>query len=306
MRLNILVPDRSKEERTTRMPEAVSFIGVGTMGSTLARTAAEAGFAVSVWNRSPAKAEALAGVVSAVEGSAAAAVQASPLSVVCLTRYEHAYEALDGIDLDGRTLVNLSWGTPDDAAEMSAWVEARGGEYLDGGIPVYPSGIGRPETELVFSGPDAPWARYAPVLKAFGGASRLVSSDLGAANAICLALPGGFYHLAFAAFFEAAAYAASCGFPMTELRSQVKSALSLLESSLDDSIAAIESDEYPPEEVTLWVQLDAMLSVRDAMQQAGQKASLVGALIELFERGVADGRGDLACASIFPMLRDGR
>jgi 3-hydroxyisobutyrate dehydrogenase-like beta-hydroxyacid dehydrogenase len=278
------------------------------MGAALARVLLGAGHAVTVWNRSPAKAEPLAARGAHVAATAVEAVAASPVTIACVARYEHVCAALGDVEpqgLGGHTLVNLTWGTPDDAQAMERWVQARGGTYLDGGIPVLPSGIGRPETELVYSGPAEVWDRHAAILRALGGTSRHVGEGIGQANVVSLSIPGVFYNVAYGAFFEAAAYAAAEGVAPVALRSLALSAIRLLEEAVEDAIRAIAADEYQDDQATLWIQLDSMLIARDAMQRRGQQGTIVRGLVDVLERGMEAGHGDAACAVIFPMLRDG-
>ena len=96
----------------------VSVVGLGAMGSVLARVLAEHGHDVTAWNRSGMggpRAEGLreAGVREAA--TPAAAIAASPLTVMCVTDYPAAEEVLDAPgatqSLAGRTLVQLTNGT---------------------------------------------------------------------------------------------------------------------------------------------------------------------------------------------------
>jgi 3-hydroxyisobutyrate dehydrogenase-like beta-hydroxyacid dehydrogenase len=286
----------------------VAVLGLGNMGAVLAAALLDAGYAVAVWNRTPAKAEPLAQRGAAVAASAQELVAAAPLTVACVARYEHVREALGDVPddgLQGRTIANLTWGSPEDARDLDAWVRDRGGAYLDGGISVAPSGIGRPETELVYSGPSEVWERHAAVLRVFGGASRLVGEDVAAANVVALAIPGVFYNLAYGGFFEAAAYAASHGIAPRALLSQLRLALRLTEEMVDEAIAAIEAEDHTTEQASLWISLDAMEMCRDAMARQGQQATMVRALVDVFQRGVEAGHADDSASALFAVLRDG-
>jgi hypothetical protein len=57
--------------------------------------------------------------------------------------------------------------------------------------------------------------------------------------------------------------------------------------------------------VTIDVILDSLLTVRDAMDTAGQRGTLARAMIDVLERAAAAGRGKDGCAALFPVLRDG-
>jgi len=289
-------------------PDKVTVLGLGNMGSALAGAILEAGYELTVWNRTPAKAAQLARRGARVAATAEQALCASPIAIVCLARYEHVRQALEAVgpgNLERRTLVNLTWGSPEDAEAMERWVKVRGGDYLEGGIPVTPLGIGRRETELVYSGPVYLWERHMTVLRALGGASSHIGTAIGDANVVSLAIPGAFYNLAYHAFFEAAAYAASRGIAPDALRGLTRTALGLLDELLADAFIAIADTKFENDQATLWITYDAMVKVRDAFERQRQQATLCRALVDVLERGVAAGRADDGCAALFPLLRDG-
>jgi 3-hydroxyisobutyrate dehydrogenase-like beta-hydroxyacid dehydrogenase len=287
----------------------VSVIGLGNMGATLARTLIGAGHTVTVWNRTATKAEAFAGHGATVAPTVAAALGASPVTVACVSRYEDIYSAFAAADaassLSGRTLVNLSWGTPADAVAMEQFVQSHGGEYLDGGIPVYPSWIGLPETGLVYSGPVGVWDRHRAVLVAFGGASCHVGEAVEAANVLSLAIPGAFFHAALGAFLEAVAFAGASGVELDAVRSMVGSAMGMLGGAVDESIQRIAASEYQTDQASLWISLDAMRMSVAAMEALGQRATQSAAFLEVFELGIEAGLGDHAPAAIYELLRRG-
>ncbi len=112
------------------------------MGAALARTWVSAGHALTVWNRTPGRAD--------IEGAKVAespheAVAAGRLVVVCLLDDDSVGAALDGVALTGKDLVNLTTTTPAQARARAAWAEERGARYLDGGIMAVPPMIGVPE-----------------------------------------------------------------------------------------------------------------------------------------------------------------
>ena len=104
----------------------VTVIGLGEMGSALAAAFVRGGHRTTVWNRSGGKAERLilAGALPA-EG-AAAAVAASPVTVICVSDYPATRAILQSESmaevLAGRTIVQLSTGTPKEARDLDGWV----------------------------------------------------------------------------------------------------------------------------------------------------------------------------------------
>lgn len=123
----------------------VTLLGLGAMGAALARTWLAAGHPLTVWNRTPVRAEALAAAGARVADSAAAAVAANTLVVVCLLDDASVDEVLAGADLADRDLVNLTTSTPAQARARAEWARERGARYLDGGIMAVPPMVGVPE-----------------------------------------------------------------------------------------------------------------------------------------------------------------
>ena len=66
------------------MKNEVSVIGLGVMGSALARALLSNGHRVTVWNRTSAKAEPLVRDGAVLAPGAASAVSASPVVLVCI------------------------------------------------------------------------------------------------------------------------------------------------------------------------------------------------------------------------------
>ncbi len=192
-------------DAVARFETDVSLIGLGPMGSALARTLISKGTRVTMFNRTPEKAETLKGTGARVGASAAATIAASPVTLVCLADYAAARRMLE-VDagrknFEGRTLVHLSTGTPKEAREMQVWIESLGARYLDGAILVTPSQIGTDEAALLVGGEKALFDEVAPILKQLAPSVEHVADDVGAAAALDLAFLSyffggllGFYH----------------------------------------------------------------------------------------------------------------
>ncbi|MEU5669891.1 NAD(P)-binding domain-containing protein [Micromonospora sp. NPDC047753] len=134
------------EKNTVEKP-SVTMLGLGAMGTALARAWLAAGHPLTVWNRTPARAAALAPEGARAADSAAQAVEASPLVVVCLLDDSSVEDVLAGVDLTGRDLVNLTTSTPAQARARAGWARRRGARYLDGGIMAVPPMVGVPEAD---------------------------------------------------------------------------------------------------------------------------------------------------------------
>lgn len=161
------------------------------MGSALARALLQANHQVTVWNRTTAKMQPLAAIGANGATSVVTAVQASPLVMICIDNYSIAKSLLGGNEvsshLSGRTLIQLSTGTPREARESEAWARDHGADYIDGAIMVYPDKIGRADTLILLAGAQAVFDRCRPYLERLGGDIRHVGINVGMAAALDLA-----------------------------------------------------------------------------------------------------------------------
>ncbi|MGW7051973.1 NAD(P)-dependent oxidoreductase [Streptomyces sp. NPDC054887] len=168
-------------------PASVSVLGLGLMGSALAAALLKPGHSVTVWNPTPAKTAPLAALGASAAETITDAVAASPLLIVCFTTNEGVTEALAPVDLTGKTLVNLTNGTPAQARDLATWAEKRGAAYVDGGIMAVPQMIATPAAYILYSGNERAYETHRPTLAALAG-TRWVGTDPGRAALHDLAL----------------------------------------------------------------------------------------------------------------------
>jgi len=140
----------------------ISVIGLGAMGSALARAQIAAGRSVTVWNRSPEKAASLV-----AEG----AISASPVTITCVRSHPQAIGILRnaGNVLPGKTIIELSTGGATEAEELSQFLEGAGAEWMFGIINAYPHMIGNEDAVLSVVGTEEQWVANSPIIKAMGG-----------------------------------------------------------------------------------------------------------------------------------------
>ena len=169
----------------------ITMIGLGAMGTALTEAQLRAGHKVTVWNRSPEKMLPLIELGARGAESVSVAVQASPVIMICIDNYAATNILLRADDvaahLSGRSVIQLSTGTPSEARESEKWLHTRGAEYLDGIIDPYPDGIGKDDAQLLFSGSKTVFDASHAFLSCLGGDIRFVSEKVGAAAALDLA-----------------------------------------------------------------------------------------------------------------------
>ncbi|MFG2617874.1 NAD(P)-binding domain-containing protein [Streptomyces sp. NPDC048507] len=174
----------------------LALLGLGDMGTVLAHGWLAAGHPLTVWNRTAAKARALAPAGARVAESAAGAVAAADLVVVCLLDDASLDSALEGADLTGKDLVNLTTGTPAEGRARAAWARERGARFLDAGIMGTPAMVGVPGSGayVFYSGSRPLFDRHRAVLEV-PAAARFVGTDPGHAALHDVALLSAMYGL---------------------------------------------------------------------------------------------------------------
>ncbi|MGA4849136.1 NAD(P)-dependent oxidoreductase [Streptomyces sp. G5(2025)] len=160
---------------SNRSETPVTVIGLGLMGQALAAAFLKAGHPTTVWNRTAAKAGQLVADGASLAPSVAAALKASPLTVLCVTDYEAVRGLLGAsdVELHGTTLVNLTSGDSAQARETARWAGQRGARYLDGALMAIPSVIGTVDAVILHSGPRADFEAHEPTLEALGALTYL-------------------------------------------------------------------------------------------------------------------------------------
>ncbi|WP_320778454.1 NAD(P)-dependent oxidoreductase [Streptomyces sp. CRN 30] len=222
----------------------VSVLGLGAMGSALAGALVDAGYGTTVWNRSAGKAEELVARGAREAATAVEAVRAGQVVVACLLDHASVHEVLAPLagELAGRTLVNVTTTTPDQARELAAWAADAGVAYLGGGIMAVPHMIGRPGSSLLYSGSAEVFHRYEPLLNLWGS-STYFGEDAGLAPLYDLALLASMYVM-FAGFLHGAAMVAPAGVTAGEFASMAAPWLTAMTGGLPGYAAVIDGGDY--------------------------------------------------------------
>ena len=281
----------------------VSVIGLGAMGSTLARVLLERGHEVTVWNRSESeRAAAVFAAGAARAATPAAAVSAAPLSIMCVTDYPAADEVLDSpgvLDaLAGRTLVQLTNGTEEQVRAQIARVEAAGGRMLAGGILGYPRHVGRAETVIMYAGDAGAFDEHAATLADLAGAQRYLGEDPGRPNAVYVSA-FGFYFAALAGFLEAAALAAERGVAPSEFAAVMPGMAALLLDHVDDAARRIEEGDYAGDQATVDIHLVGSARRQRTFADHGLQSLAIGAFVDYCRQAHDAGEGGEDIAALF-------
>jgi 3-hydroxyisobutyrate dehydrogenase-like beta-hydroxyacid dehydrogenase len=156
-------------------PERIAFLGLGIMGEPMAANLVRAGFEVTVWNRSPRKAEQFAGSFDVLHAmTPAEASAAADVTITMVPDVPEVEEVLFGARgaaegmRRGNLAIDMSTIAPDASVRFAKRLQEDGIGFLD--APVTGS---RPKAEdgtltIMAGGSETDFERARPVLEAMG------------------------------------------------------------------------------------------------------------------------------------------
>lgn len=282
----------------------VSILGLGLMGSALAEALLAAGHEVTVWNRTPARAAPLAAKGARVVGSAAEAMSASETTILCVLDHAASMEVLGSIEDAGTgCLVQLSTMTPADSREVSTWAAAHGLSYLEGSIIGLPSSVTGGAATIVAAGPRDVFEAAEPVLRPFGGGNH-IGAEVGAAVSFDRVYYAYTYGVQMS-FLQGAAMAHAMGFSIEAFTEVVMARINGVKNGFAEMGANISARDHTLRDCRADVWAAAFIETLSLCRELGVDDTLPAAVMQLFQRNTAAGRGDEELSSVFETLIDG-
>ncbi len=279
----------------------ITAIGLGLMGSALARALVLGHHRVTVWNRNAERARPFVELGAVAAHSLAAAVQASPLILVCIDGYETTRRLLGADDvaphLRGRTLIQLSTGTPKEAREGEAWANGLGAGYVDGVLRCGPNAIGTDDALILFAGAPTAYSGCEAALKPLGRDIRYLGADIAAPAAVDLA----WLTVCFGGFVGAAHRACLCESEGVSLDHFLATL-----GEKDNAgwlVNAIRSNAFQNPTATLQVWQEALRKIQRQAGDAGITSEFPDFVAGILKRAVAAGHGGEHIAAIYKMMK---
>ncbi|WP_075909200.1 NAD(P)-dependent oxidoreductase [Mycobacterium syngnathidarum] len=287
----------------TTTHHSVSFLGLGEMGSVLARAALRAGHPTMVWNRTATRAAALV-----EEGATATADRAEALDadliVVCLLDQASVHEVLDPVArrLAGRRLVNLTTTSPNGARELARWAADHGAEYLDGGIMATPEMIATPQSAILYSGSAAMFEEHRELFELWGS-TEYFGDDAGLASLYDLALLSAMYVM-FAGFAHGAAMVGAAGVSAKEFAARTAAWLPAVMPAIAEYATVIDGGDYSvPGQQSLY--FSDLTDIVNASREQGIGTEVVDMVQRLIHRQIDAGHGNDGFARIIESIKNG-
>lgn len=284
----------------------VSVLGLGAMGSALARVLVEKGHSVSVWNRTAAKAAPLAKLGARVTESAAAALAASRVAIVCVGDYDDARGFLTTPEataaLADATLVQLTTGMPTDARKAEALARQAGARYLDGAIIAYPDEIGEATTTILLAGDLDAWTRSERPLRDLAGNATYLGEVVGLPATLDAALLSVFNGMIFGVV-NGALMCEHEGVPLAGYAQLLEGLIPVAARQAQHLAMTIANDAFEDTQASLSTYAAAMKRGLDYCRSEELDTTFAEFAMGLFQRALDAGHGSREVSALIKVLR---
>jgi len=202
----------------------IAFIGIGLMGSRMATRLLEAGYALSVWNRSPEKCRPLVALGARQAGSVADAVSDADIAITMLAgaaAIDQVYFGADGIVPAAPPkclLIDMSSVAPDYAQDAHHRLSEAGYAHLDAPVSGGVSGAEAGTLSIMVGGAAEDVERARPVLVTMGNVFHL---GAGGAGQVCKLVNQTIVHVYIGAVTEGLLLASSLGVDAGKVREAI-------------------------------------------------------------------------------------
>lgn len=172
--------------------ERVGFIGLGIMGRGMSRNLLDAGFDLTVWNRTRERAAEIVDAGATLAGSPASVARACDIVVICVSDTPDVEHVLtgDGGVIEGASagdlVVDCSTISPEATRRLAATLAERDVEMLDAPISGGSEGAAQGTLSIMVGGPAEQFERARGVFEAMGSSITHVGDEHGAGQAVKL------------------------------------------------------------------------------------------------------------------------
>ncbi len=284
--------------------QSVSVIGLGVMGTELARVLIENGYDVTVWNRTPEKAVPHVKAGAALAKTATEAIRTSEATITCIRTHSDTRALLeaDPTVLTGKIIIELSTGDASEAASLMALIESQGAQCLIGMIATFPSGIGHADSAIVTIGVEDVWNDCAPILKTLAGKSAYIGTSPKALAAIyaSLFLPrqGFMFGMIYGALI-----CEKAGVSMDAYVEQLPLTIKIVQDYYDVFAASVPSGDFSNPPASLGTYYAAFQDTLNTCRDLGTPEDLPRLLHDLVKRGIDAGLADEQITALTKVLR---
>lgn len=284
----------------------VTIIGLGQMGVRLAELLLAAGKSVTLWNRTEARAAPLIAAGAKLASTPAAAIAASPTSILILSD-DHAVDAVltsAGVvpALTGRIVVNLGTNSPAAARDYAGRIAEAGGDYLDGAIQAAPSQMGEADTPVLLSGSSAAYSAAEPLLRILAGNLVFLGEAADAVAYMDLATLSYVYG-AYAGFLHGARIAEVTGINPATYGKLVRAISPSFGAFFEHQGGVLESGDFTISESPMRISMAAVDRIASASGDLGINRELPDLFNGWLRKAADAGLADSELAALIKVLR---
>ena len=285
----------------------ISVIGLGAMGSAIARTLLANGRKVSVWNRSPDKVKALKEVGADSAETIEEVVASSPRVLICLLNYTVTNALFDSPRvaevITGRNVVQLGTSSPQESQDAEAFFNGLGAGYIDGTIMCWPGNIGTKTGRIAAAGAQDVFSDVEKDLKFLAGDLRNMGSNVRAAATLELAFLSRLMGIVFGSIHGALACEAE-GVPVSEFTSILPPGDRAI--PLTETIHAGTFDKISGGGASVDIAGEAVTGLFDHAVSVGINSELPALWLDWVRRAQTAGYGSQETAAVIKALRKAR
>ena len=282
----------------------IGIAGIGKMGAAIAARLIDNGHRIAVWNRTAAKAEALAALGARIESTPRALAAACDVIIATLSDasvFDAVYHGVDGLlagEVRGKIFIDLATIRPADARALAARVRAAGAAFVE--CPV--SGSTGPAREgklfaLVGAEPED-FARVRPILE---GLCRRIEHlgpvGAGASMKLAINLPLLVYYQALG---EALALAKPLGLAperLVDMLCDTSGTPAMMKNRAPSVVKQLQGISVPPTVDVANVCKDLRTMLEEAQVRGGD-SPLVRAALESYRAELDAGFGSADCTKL--------
>jgi 3-hydroxyisobutyrate dehydrogenase-like beta-hydroxyacid dehydrogenase len=278
----------------------IGFLGLGTMGEPIANNLRKAGHDLTVWNRTPSKADHIVSKGGKLARTPRECATGKDLVFTCVADEKALDAVLEGPDGAlaglgrGDTLVDMSTAGTRSARSAGARVAERGGSFLASPILGSRPAVEQAQIVLIVGGPGPVREKARPALHAVS--ARIIELDDPVHAALMKLCVNAVGNAMVAGFAEALALGASGGLPIWRIveviqASSFHSPLFLMKGEL------IERKDFAPRFAIALAEKDQRLAQEAAAEQ-GAKVPVSEAVRRLLAEATEGGRGQKDVAAL--------
>lgn len=275
--------------------ERVSVIGLGAMGSGIARTLLDAGYHVSVWNRSRDKVDAVAQDGATACDTPIDALDASLSTVVCVADYMVWKKIVDAYGLKdyfvGKSIVQLTGGSIDDVEEHAAFIATHGGRLADGAVMCFPRQLGSSAASLLVAGAADVLDECGPILRALAPDWTNLGEDITKPAVLSRALTSGIL-TALLGYVNGAAICQAAGISLDVYMQQADKTNAFVPSEKRRLAEAIRDGQTSETQASIHTWIGAHQSIDAVAQVLGTNRVFQDAVKTVLREGEELGLGD--------------